>query len=555
MPTHQSRIQTGRNKKAIPQQKKAMPLARGMDQRPTALAQARRDEVVWQSPQVQQLKARQEMVQNSPRYQAIIQRMGYQANASAVQAKANKTGLPNQLKTGVENLSGISMDDVKVHYNSAKPAQLQAHAYAQGTDIHLGPGQEKHLPHEAWHVVQQKQGRVQPTMQMKGKVQVNDDAGLEREADLMGAKAMNIPSPMANRNTEKESSVIQQKRKYCFPSKYGVIQRSVSVGTTSSGAFEISGRPEFKKKVKQELIERATESGEEYIAKMTDPETKASVVLPTIHRRHKVAWDLWKKSINIALERKNIIELMKIGQLSRSEIGAGEAHDMVDKGDHLIKFASEIFNASWNLWMGPGDANIKKGGSILNALEELTAAELTPEDKEKNVGAYDKLKEAVFDPRDVKNFAWNEDKLGWDFERKSRMSLGSSKADHVVENLMYYVTDNSYAKEQAKDLVLDKAPSAGAASPFVSTPKHTKRSGEDRMSRFRELEKRNAKPKSVKVNINTADIKTLQKLKEIGAKRAGDIEKNRPYASLEDLRSKAKISQYVINLNKDDISF
>ena len=74
--------------------------------------------------------------------------------------KENKTGLPGHLKMGIESLSGYSMDDVKVHYNSSKPAQLQAHAYAQGTDIHLGPGQEKHLPHEAWHVVQQKQGRV-----------------------------------------------------------------------------------------------------------------------------------------------------------------------------------------------------------------------------------------------------------------------------------------------------------------------------------------------------------------------------------------------------------
>jgi hypothetical protein len=27
------------------------------------------------------------------------------------------------------------------------------------------PGQEQHLPHEAWHVVQQKQGRVKPTGQ------------------------------------------------------------------------------------------------------------------------------------------------------------------------------------------------------------------------------------------------------------------------------------------------------------------------------------------------------------------------------------------------------
>jgi hypothetical protein len=84
-----------------------------------------------------------------------------------VQRKANTTGLPDNLKTGIENLSGIDISDVKVHYNSGRPAQLQALAYAKGTDIHIGPGQEKHLPHEAWHVVQQKQGRVQPTMQMK----------------------------------------------------------------------------------------------------------------------------------------------------------------------------------------------------------------------------------------------------------------------------------------------------------------------------------------------------------------------------------------------------
>ncbi|UII32605.1 DUF4157 domain-containing protein [Fulvivirga ulvae] len=103
----------------------------------------------------------------------------------------NNTGLPDTLKSGVEGLSGHSMDDVKVHYNSSKPAQLQALAYAQGTDIHVGPGQEQHLPHEAWHVVQQKQGRVRANKQLKGKgVGINDDSNLEREADVMGAKAL-----------------------------------------------------------------------------------------------------------------------------------------------------------------------------------------------------------------------------------------------------------------------------------------------------------------------------------------------------------------------------
>ncbi|WKL50481.1 DUF4157 domain-containing protein [Flavobacterium pectinovorum] len=109
-----------------------------------------------------------------------------------IQKKENKTGLPDNLKSGIENLSGYAMDDVKVHYNSDKPAQLQAHAYAQGTDIHIAPGQEKHLPHEAWHVVQQAQGRVRPTVQMKGDVPVNDDVGLEAEADLMGVRALSM---------------------------------------------------------------------------------------------------------------------------------------------------------------------------------------------------------------------------------------------------------------------------------------------------------------------------------------------------------------------------
>lgn len=106
----------------------------------------------------------------------------------------NHTGMPDSLKAGVESLSGLSMDGVRVRYNSDQPAKLGALAYTQGTDIHVAPGQEKHLPHEAWHVVQQAQGRVWPTFMMKGMggVGVNDDAGLEREADVMGGRALGI---------------------------------------------------------------------------------------------------------------------------------------------------------------------------------------------------------------------------------------------------------------------------------------------------------------------------------------------------------------------------
>lgn len=154
----------------------------------------------------QQQKGKQsstfQFVDNRP--EAVVQRaLQSAANAQTTKhdipssQKENKTGLPESLKTGVENLSGYSMDDVRVHYNSSKPAQLQAHAFAQGTNIHLGSGQEKHLPHEAWHVVQQKQGRVRPTIQLKNNLSINTEEPLEKEADVKGTIAMNAGTAMA----------------------------------------------------------------------------------------------------------------------------------------------------------------------------------------------------------------------------------------------------------------------------------------------------------------------------------------------------------------------
>ncbi len=114
-----------------------------------------------------------------------------QGNFTEPVQKKNETGLPDNLKAGIEGLSGFSMDDVRVHYNSSKPSAVQALAYTQGTDIHVAPGQERHLPHEAWHVAQQMTGRVVPTTEVGG-LPVNDNAGLEHEADVMGARANNF---------------------------------------------------------------------------------------------------------------------------------------------------------------------------------------------------------------------------------------------------------------------------------------------------------------------------------------------------------------------------
>lgn len=103
-------------------------------------------------------------------------------------AAAPRDALPDALRDSMRAMSGVDLSGVRVHYRSARPAQLQAHAYAQGSEIHLAAGQEHHLAHEAWHLVQQRQGRVKPTGQL-GAVAINDSPALEREADVMGARA------------------------------------------------------------------------------------------------------------------------------------------------------------------------------------------------------------------------------------------------------------------------------------------------------------------------------------------------------------------------------
>jgi hypothetical protein len=123
--------------------------------------------------------------------------------------RTNQTGIPDDLKAGVENLSGYSLDDVRVHYDSPKPVSLQAYAYTQGTDIHVAPGQEEHLPHEVWHVVQQKQARVKPQVQRKD-LWFNTESALEREADEMGRRATKPFLPLNNKEP-RTSRVVETK--------------------------------------------------------------------------------------------------------------------------------------------------------------------------------------------------------------------------------------------------------------------------------------------------------------------------------------------------------
>lgn len=246
MNTHANKEQQARHAAAAHASEHAGPAPQFNDQRPQATLQRKWQTMAGNSPRVQQLKAYQniadqalqrmgDLEEEEPlqgkfetlqrvggleeeellqgKFETLqrmggleeeeplqgkfkaIQRMGsleeeepLQGKFQPVQRRENNTGLPDNIKSGIENLSGMALDDVQVHYNSPRPAPLQAHAFTQGTDIHVATGQEKHLAHEAWHVVQQKQGRVQPTMSLNGE-KINDSPNLEKEADDMGRKA------------------------------------------------------------------------------------------------------------------------------------------------------------------------------------------------------------------------------------------------------------------------------------------------------------------------------------------------------------------------------
>jgi hypothetical protein len=154
-----------------------------------------------QSLQLMQLKSSLEEEEKLGQRQALST-TDAQPVQRAANSYSNNTGLPANLKSGMESLSGMSLDHVNVHYNSSKPASVQAHAYAQGSDIHLVSGQEKHLPHELGHVVQQAQGRVKPTTSVAG-MAVNDNPSLESEADSLGAKALQMKHNTGHTDTVK----------------------------------------------------------------------------------------------------------------------------------------------------------------------------------------------------------------------------------------------------------------------------------------------------------------------------------------------------------------
>lgn len=322
------------------------------DNRPQAIAQRKLQEIADHSPQARQARALQTISDNTQKTGPTAQLQALAAHHCARQHRYSQTGaserpdtpalqpqepseakkllqgkfaadampaqprdsdtpagLPAGLKSGMESLSGISLDNVTVHYNSSLPAQLNALAYAQGSSIHVAPGQERHLPHEAWHVIQQAQGRVPPTRQMKGGISVNDDQGLEHEADVMGARASAYAAPLypASSPGSRQHAPLAtlQARHDTAPPAAGVLQR---VGSAFPKIDEANYDPKFHNTsflVRVSLTPMSNDMGNEqfrsselWVSEVTISNDRPPTKFGSEGQRsHTVAWSLLRAAL------------------------------------------------------------------------------------------------------------------------------------------------------------------------------------------------------------------------------------------------------------------
>jgi Domain of unknown function (DUF4157)/Effector protein len=140
--------------------------------------------------------------------------------------RARSGGQP--LEAGLQRKLGQAMgadfSEVRVHADAQADQlnrSIQAKAFTTGQNVFFrqgayNPGSrggQALIAHELTHVVQQKEGRVKPTVQING-AEVNDDPTLEAEADearfrIDGGKPVPIVSPLASGIQPKGNGLIQ----------------------------------------------------------------------------------------------------------------------------------------------------------------------------------------------------------------------------------------------------------------------------------------------------------------------------------------------------------
>ncbi len=191
-----------------------------------------------------------------------------QSISKPIQAKSENAVSPSgDVKADMGQSMGADFSNVNFHTNSSKASEIGAQAYTQGSDVHFAPGKfnpssssgKELIGHELTHVVQQREGRVQATTQAKG-IPVNDDSGLEKEADVAGAKA-----------ARGEAAPVQRKANNATTIGPMPLQRKAEVAQLEGG----EGSESEGEEVAIDFGQQEAEAGE-----VEDPAEEAEVPIP-----------------------------------------------------------------------------------------------------------------------------------------------------------------------------------------------------------------------------------------------------------------------------------
>ncbi|HTD38274.1 MAG TPA: DUF4157 domain-containing protein [Candidatus Limnocylindrales bacterium] len=346
----------------------------------------------------------------------------------APQRSAERTaGLDPAVRARTEARAGVPLGDVRVHYNSPAPRVLGAGAYAFGDEIHLGPGQEEHLAHEAWHVAQQRRGDVAPTGRSEDGRPLNDDPRLEHDAGAMAHAAPAARADAAPAATANAAAAV-------FPA---VLQLAFKARQTTKGTWILTGRPEFRGFVRKAVIKKYNADWEHddelpYDVSLSDEE---------LDQCHVIAW---------ATIRDGILEAYLNEELTQSQFEQktdalyGEEAD-TDEYDEMVAARQEVTDA------GPDDADpddVVLLGKLLNSatpnlrLDDKTANRKIKDRPDPHLVLTPKRKHYEMSPNSELNLTENRD--------ISRSPLWTPNRTHIYSSSTGPLSPKRLKKETLK---------------------------------------------------------------------------------------------------------
>lgn len=169
-------------------------------------------------------------VVKSPPFQLLASGADAGAEQPVQKKMSSASNMPEEVQSKMEGAFGQDFSDVKIHANSSASKEAGALAHTQGNEVHFAPGQynpssqsgQELLGHELTHVVQQREGRVQATGTTANGMPLNDNKGLEAEADQMGKVAASGSMQMKSASSGAGSG-----KKGTSQLKKGPVQRKV----------------------------------------------------------------------------------------------------------------------------------------------------------------------------------------------------------------------------------------------------------------------------------------------------------------------------------------